>query len=55
MIAHTNASGIFLKDIPAEIATGIQTDSSYIAMQDDISMELKIPEHWKSLGDYEKI
>jgi len=54
MIAHTNASGIFLKDIPAEIATGIQTDSSYIAMQDDISMELKIPEHWKSLGDYEK-
>ena len=54
MIAHTNASGIFLKDIPADIAKGIQDDPSYIAMQDDISMEMKIPEHWKSLSDYEK-
>ncbi len=54
MISHTNASGIFLKDVPAEIAREIARDESYQAMQDDISMEIIIPDRWKSLTDYEK-
>lgn len=54
MVKHTNASGIFLKDVPADIAAEIAKDPSYHAMQDDISMEINLPAHWKSLNDYEK-
>ncbi|MCC7029377.1 MAG: GNAT family N-acetyltransferase [Chitinophagaceae bacterium] len=54
MVKHTNASGIFLKDVPSEIAGHISKDPSYHALQDDISMEIVIPAHWHSLCDYEK-
>ncbi len=54
MIKHTNASGIFLKDIPQELATEIEKDTSYNAMQDDISMEISVSPHWETLADYEK-
>jgi predicted N-acyltransferase len=54
MIAHTNASGIFLKDVPKEIAGDIIHDESYHAMQEDVSMEIMIPDHWHSLADYDK-
>lgn len=54
MIAHTNASGIFLKDVPQEIATNILQDESYHGMEEDVSMEIRIREHWHSLADYDK-
>ncbi len=54
MIEHTNASGIFLKDVPDEIALGLLKDESYHAMQEDVSMEIAIPAHWHSLADYDK-
>lgn len=53
LIAHTNASGIFLKDVEADIASFIQQDKSYIQMQDDVSMEMNIPAAWTSFADYE--
>lgn len=55
MIKTTDASGIFLKDVQKNIAQFIQKDFSYTLMQDDISMEMKIPETWTSLMDYEKM
>ncbi len=53
MINYTNASGIFLKDVEKSIAPFIQQDVSYIQMQEDVSMEIVIPAHWKSFKDYE--
>ncbi|HOZ52482.1 MAG TPA: GNAT family N-acetyltransferase [Chitinophagaceae bacterium] len=53
MITHTNASGIFYKDVQEEIAQFIQKDKSYTQMQDDVSMELSIPSTWNSFQDYE--
>lgn len=55
MVSYTNASGIFLKDVDAQIAPFIQADNSYIAMQDDISMEMKIPDLWVNIQDYEQM
>ena len=54
MIDYTNASGIFLKDVPKEIAEGVALDKSYLPMQDDISMEINIPNTWHHFEDYEK-
>lgn len=53
MVNYTNASGIFLKDVEKSIAPFIQQDASYIQMQEDVSMEITIPDHWKSFKDYE--
>lgn len=53
MIDYTNASGIFLKDVRHEIANYIKSDKSYIQMEDDVSMEMQIPESWTSFSDYE--
>lgn len=53
MIQHTNASGIFLKDVPKEMAVHIPEGAGYLQMPEDVSMEMKIPESWKSFSDYE--
>jgi hypothetical protein len=53
MIEHTNASGIFLKDVEPALAKGIQQDESYLIMQNDISMQLAIPPDWTTVADYE--
>ncbi|HPI53742.1 MAG TPA: peptidogalycan biosysnthesis protein [Chitinophagaceae bacterium] len=53
MINYTNASGIFLKDVEKNIAARVQKDTTYIQMQDDVSMEIEIPTHWHSFEDYE--
>lgn len=53
MILTSNASGIFLKDVDKEIAHFIQKDSSYLALEDDISMEMNLLPSWKTLVDYE--
>lgn len=53
MITHTNASGIFLKDVPQPIAAYVLKDGSYHAMEDDVSMEISIPPHWHTLHDYD--
>lgn len=54
MTEYTRASGIFLKDIPEEIARFVNEDPSFIAMGEDVSMEMDIPAHWQSFEDYEK-
>jgi len=53
LISFTNASGIFIKDVEEDIAAYIQQDKSYIQMEDDVSMEMKIPQDWTSFKDYE--
>jgi hypothetical protein len=55
MIKETDASGIFLKDVKKNIAPFILKDLSYTPLQDDISMEMKIPSDWTSMLDYEKM
>jgi hypothetical protein len=55
MIKETDASGIFLKDVEKNIAPYILQDNSYTPLQDDVSMEMKIPTDWASILDYEKI
>lgn len=53
MIDYTNASGIFLKDIVPEIGAVIEEEGAYFRMKDDVSMEMRIPDNWKSFTDYE--
>lgn len=53
MIKHTNASGIYLKDVEKDIAVEVAKDDSYTPMPDDISMEMHIPEAWCQLTDYQ--
>jgi hypothetical protein len=55
MIKETDASGIFLKDVEKNIAPYILQDNSYTPLQDDISMEMKIPTDWACISDYEKM
>jgi len=53
MVAYTNASGIFLKDVDPSNAKFIQADNSYTPMLEDISMEMNLPAHWLTFSDYE--
>lgn len=53
MIEHTNASGIFLKDVEKKIAEAIIQDKTYTRMPEDISMEMRIPSAWQTFADYE--
>lgn len=54
MVQYTNASGIFLKDVDENQATAIKEGNQYIEMENDISMEITLPECWTSFADYEK-
>jgi hypothetical protein len=54
LIAHTKASGLFIKDVPRNLGEFIQQDDSYQRMPDDISMEMHLPAPWQSIADYEK-
>ncbi|HNB81055.1 MAG TPA: GNAT family N-acetyltransferase [Chitinophagaceae bacterium] len=53
LVKQTNASGIFIKDIPAELGVQFRKNALYLSMPDDISMELHLPEEWKTFSDYE--
>lgn len=54
MLDFCKASGIFLKDVHASWAQHILKDASYKQMEEDVSMEFKVPAPWQGLQDYEK-
>ncbi len=44
----------FLKDLPADIATGFKEQDSYNRFKNDVGMQLQIPAEWQSFEDYEQ-
>jgi hypothetical protein len=54
ILNYTKGTGIFLKDIPEFFAKGIQKIESYKQFDDDVSMELTLPNNWSTIEDYEK-
>jgi predicted N-acyltransferase len=54
MVMFTNCSGIFIKDVSKNMAEVIATDVSFMAMPEDVSMEINLPQNWQSFEAYEK-
>ncbi len=53
MMKYTKSHGVFIKDIPKQIAKYFLTKKEYQHMDNDISMHLDIPTSWQSFDDYQ--
>ena len=53
MLEYTKSQGVFLKDIPKDIAKYFRTRKEYQRLDNDIAMHLDIPEHWQTFEDYQ--
>ena len=53
MMDYTKSQGVFLKDIPKEIAKYFLTKKEYQRMDNDIAMHLDIPQQWETFENYQ--
>ncbi len=53
MMKYTKSQGVFLKDIPREVAKYFLTKKEYQRMDNDIAMHLSIPPNWQTFDDYQ--
>lgn len=53
--SETCAAASLVKDVPASLVPYFQNFSNkFMQLRNDISMEMRLPQHWKSFADYEQ-
>ncbi len=53
MMGYTKSQGLFIKDLPRNIAKYFVSKKEYQRMDSDIAMHLTIPPTWKTFEDYQ--